>query len=213
MLAQAFGKLDPLQLFGGGLDERFVDDRSFLGERAQQCRVAQDVDEPRHAARVAKHDIAGRGLEDRSPIRAGDAQPMRDVLVRFALGEGAEMKAQPHALHQLREARRVELVRQLRLPGDDDAQQFFLLRLEPGQQAHLLEDLARQVLRLVDDEQDLLAGRVLLDHEVLDHRQQLDLLLAERLEAELDEQGLQKLDGRELRLADVREHDVARQTR
>jgi hypothetical protein len=44
---------------------------------------------------------------------------------------------------------------------------------------------------------DFLARGVLLDHnEVLEHRQQLDLLFAERLEAELDEQCLQELDGR-----------------
>ncbi len=102
-------------------------------------------------------------------------------------------------------------MRQLGLPRDDDAQQLLFLQLEAGQETHLLEHLARQILRFVDDEQNLLAGRVLLDHEVLDHRQQLDLALAERLEPELDEQGLQELDGRQLRLADVREHDVVRQ--
>ncbi len=102
-------------------------------------------------------------------------------------------------------------MRQLGLAREDDAQQLFLLRLETRQQAHFLEHLARQVLRFVDDEQDLLAGRVLLDHEVLEHRQQLDFAFAERLEAELDEQRLQELDGRELRLADVRQDDVGGQ--
>ncbi len=107
-----------------------------------------------------------------------------------------EMEAQPHALRELLQSRRVELARQLRLPRDDDAKELLLLSLEPGQEAHLLEHLAGQVLRFVDDEQDLLAGRVLLDHEVLEHREQLDLALAERLETELDEQRLEKLDRR-----------------
>jgi hypothetical protein len=133
------------------------------------------------------------------------------MYLRLALRERAQVEAQANALRQLLQARRVELVRQLGLARDDDAQQLLLLQLEPGEQPYLFEHLARQVLCFVDDEQDLLAGGVLLDHEVLQHREQLDLAHAERLEAELDEQGLQELDGRELRLADVREHDVFRQ--
>jgi hypothetical protein len=100
------------------------------------------------------------------------------------------MKAQPDALRELLQPRRVELVRQLRLAGDDDAQQLFLAQLETREETHLFEHLARQVLRLVEDEQNLLAGGVLLHHEVLEHREQLDLALAERLETELDEQRL-----------------------
>ena len=135
------------------------------------------------------------GVEDRAAAGARDGESMRDVLVRLTFRERAQVKAQAHALHELLQVRRVELVGKLRLAGDNDAQQLFLLELEPGQQAYFLEHLARQILRLVDDEEEPLPRRVLLDHVVLQHREQLDFPLAERLEAELDEQGLQELDG------------------
>ena len=211
MRAHPLGVLDPLQLLDGGFDQRVVDDGAFLGECAQQRRVAEDVDQPRDAARVAEDEVASGGLEDLSPFRAGDLEAVRDVFVRLALGKRAQMEPQTNALSELLQSRRIELVRQLRLARDDDAHQLLLAQLEAGEETHFFEHLARQVLRFVDDQQDLLAGRVLLDHEVFEHREQLDLALAERLETELDEQRLQELDGRKLRLADVREHDVVRQ--
>ena len=43
------------------------------------------------------------------------------------------------------------------------------MRLDAREQANLLENLARQVLRLVDDEQHFLAVRILLDQEHIEH--------------------------------------------
>ena len=68
--------------------------------------------------------------------------------------------------------------------------------------------LQRQILRLVDDQQHLAAGGVLLDEEAVEGRDQLGLLHLERREAELDQHGLQEFDGGDLGLVDLRDDDV-----
>jgi hypothetical protein len=108
-------------------------------------------------------------------------------------------------LHQFR---RVQLEVQFRLAGEDDAQHLVLGRLDPGQHPHFLQHLRRQVLRLVDDHQHLAVVGVLLDQELVQRGEDLRLLHLERLEAELDQQRLQELERRHLRLVDLRDDDV-----
>ena len=77
------------------------------------------------------------------------------------------MVAHRDALAQLAQAALVELLAQLRLADQHDLQELALVGLEVGEQAHLLEQLGLQVLRLVDEEHDVVAGLRLLEQEAV----------------------------------------------
>ena len=116
------------------------------------------------------------------------------------------MEAQAHALRELKQFGRIELVVELRLSGENDAQRLFLGGLDAGQHAHFLEHAVAEVLRLVDYQQHLAPADVLFHQELIQRRQDLRLLHVEGREAELHQDGLQKRRGRELGLVDLR-HD------
>ena len=82
------------------------------------------------------------------------------------------------------------------------------MRLDTGDQPNFFQDLGTQILRFVDDQHDLLVVRVLLDKEGVEHVEQLDLALIERLEAEFGQHRLQKLGRGQLGLRYDRENDV-----
>ena len=144
-------------------------------EGDHERRVAERVDEARHAAGVAEDDGHRLGREDLPAVRAGDLEPVQDVGLGLLRRQRREMEAQADALRELDQLRRVELLVELGLPGEDDPQHFLLGRLDAGEHADLLEHAVREVLRLVDDQQNLAAGRVLLDQELVERRDQLGL--------------------------------------
>ena len=82
---------------------------------------------------------------------------MLDVLLHLATVQRSEVKAQPHTLYELLEIRRIELVLEFGLAGQDDPQHFFLVRFDSRDHPHLLEHFTRQVLRLIDNQNDFLA--------------------------------------------------------
>ena len=181
---------------------------AVIVEGGHHRRVAQGVDQARHAARIAgdfRESVFGEYL---APVGAGDFEAMPDVGAQVVAGQRAQVEAQAHALHELDQLGRVELFVQLRLPGENDAHHLLLGGLDAGQQPDLLENLERQVLRFVDDQQHLAAGGVLLDEETVDGRDQLGLLHLEGREAELHEHRLQEFDRGDLGLVDLRDHDV-----
>ena len=113
------------------------------------------------------------------------------------------MKAQANALRELLELGRIELVIELGLARQNDAQHLVLGGLDAREQTHFLEHALRQVLRLIDHQHHLAASAVLLEQEIVERREQLRLLHVERLEAELHQHRLQELDRRHLRLVDA----------
>ncbi len=153
-------------------------------------------------------DREGVGFEELAFARTRDPQAVPDVLDRILVAQGSQVEAQPHALLELHEFGRVDLVAKLRLPGEDDMQYLLARRLHAREQADLLEHLVAQVLRLVDDQEHLASLRVLLDQELVERRQDFRLAHPERAVAELDQHGLQELDRRDLRLVELRDHDV-----
>ena len=118
------------------------------------------------------------------------------------------METQADALRELHQLRRIEFFVELGLAGENDAQHLLLRGLDAGQHADFLEHLQREVLRLVDDQQHLAAGGVLLDEEAVEGRDQLGLLHLEGREAELDQHRLQEFDRVDLGLVDLRDDDV-----
>jgi len=118
------------------------------------------------------------------------------------------VEAQADALRKLHELRRVQFLVEFGLARQDDAQHLVLGGLDAREHAHLFEDARREVLRLIDDQQDLAVRGVLLDQELVQGGEQFGLAHLEGLEAELHEHRLQELQGRHLRLVDLRDDDV-----
>ena len=148
------------------------------------------------------------GREELPAVRARDLEPVQDVGLGLFRRQRREVEAQADALHQLDQLRRVELLVELGLPGQDDPEHLLLRRLDAGEHPDLLEHAVREVLRLVHDQEDLASGRVLLDEELVQRRDQLGLAHLERREAELDQHGLEELDRGDLGLRDLRDDDV-----
>ena len=205
---RARGVFLPLQLVERLPHDLDVDRFQVAAERREHAGVAQRVGQARDAARVAEDQRERVRREDLAVPGAGHLEAMADVRAHLRLGQRAQVEAQPHALAQLDEVLGVELCVQLGLAREDDAQHLLLGRLDAGEQAHFLEHLVREVLRLVDDQQHLAAVRVLLDQEVVERGEQFGLAHAERAEPELRQQALQEFDRRDLRLVDLRDDDV-----
>ena len=82
---------------------------------------------------------------------------MIDVFTHFTAVKWSEVKPQTNTLHKLPETRFVEFVAQFGLSRENDAQHLLLVGLDSRNQANLFQDLAREILRLVDHEYDFLA--------------------------------------------------------
>ena len=95
---------------------------------------------------------------------------MADVVLGFLGRERVQMEARDHALRELLEFGALEHRAQLGLADEDDLQQLPLVGLEVGQQAQLLEHVGREHLRLVDDQDVVLADGVRLQKEVVERR-------------------------------------------
>ena len=141
-------------------------------------------------------------------MRARNLEAVQDVGLGFLRCQRRQVETQPDALHELYELGGIKLFVELGLSREDDAKHLFLRSLDAGRQADFLEDAVREVLRLVDDQHDLAAGRILLDQELVQRRDQLGLAHLERREAELDEHGLQEFDRGDLCLRDLRDDDI-----
>ena len=206
----ARGVLDPLQLAHRADDVRARDRAAIRGVGGHHRGIAQRIDQSRYAAAVAKHLGEGIGGENLAVSGSGDVQPVLNVAARFHLRQRMQVEPQPHALHELGELGRVELVVELGLSGENDPQHLVLGGLHARQQADFLQHAHGEVLCLIDDQQHLAPGGVLLDQEVVDRADELGLAHLEGREAELHQHRLQEVDGRYLRLVDLRHHHVRR---
>ena len=206
----ARGIFDPLQLTHRADDVRARDRAAIRGVGGHHGGIAQGVDQPRYAAAVAKHLGKRIGGENLAVPGSGNLQPVLNVAVRFRLRQRLQVEPQPHALHELRELGRVELVVELGLSGENDPQHLVLGGLHTRQQADFLQHAHGEVLRFIDNQQHLAAGGVLFDQEVVDRADELGFAHLEGREAELHQHRLQEIDGRYLGLVDLRHHHVRR---
>src|ERR1039458_4356542 len=62
---------------------------------------------------------------------------------------------------------------ELRLADEDDLEEFLFVGLEIGEKADLLEHLKGEVLRLIDDEHDVPAGRDAGEENFIDLRDEI----------------------------------------
>ena len=127
---------------------------------AEHDAIAEQVDPARHAARELVDPLQRLVVERDRPRHAGDREAMADVVLGFLGRERVQVEARDHALGELLEVRALEHRAQLGLADQDDLQQLPLVGLEVGEKAQLLEHLGREHLRLVDDEDVVLADGV-----------------------------------------------------
>ena len=142
--------------------------------------------------------------------RAGDARAVADVGKRLALSQRFEVIAAGDALRKLAQFLLCQHFAQLRLADQDDLQQLLGFGLEIGQQAHLLEHVGREVLRLVDHQHHAPASAVRIEQEVreeVDERLDAALGAGRHLHVQLVADGEQEFRGRDARVQDQR--DVA----
>ncbi len=150
----------------------------------------------------------GTGEEVRHLPAARHAQAVADVGRRLLGGERPQVPAQRDALIQLRERGIEKQLGQLRLSHQDEAQELLGVGLEVREEAELLEDLDRDRLRLVDDD-DRQASRLALGQEVHVERVGQGGLRATRgRHPELPDDALEELLGRQRRIEDVGDRHV-----
>src|SRR4029077_12873339 len=92
------------------------------GKSSHQCGITQSVDETRHPAGIAE-DLGKAVFGEYLPIRGTrNFETVLYVRAHFRRGQGRQMKSQAYALRELYQLRRVQLLIELGLAGQDDAQ-------------------------------------------------------------------------------------------
>ena len=114
------------------------------------------------------------------------------------------MVADGDALAQLAQAMFIEPVAQFRLSHQDDLQQFAFIGFQIGKQAHLFEQLPRQILRLVNNQDGVLAIFDLLQEEAVDFGHRFQAVQALDLQIQLHGDGFDELIGVQDRIENER---------
>ena len=162
------------------LDHRDVDHVPAVRVGAEHDAIAEQVDAPRHPARNLVDALQRLAVERDRPRHAGDREAVANVVLGLLGRERLQVKARDDALRELLEVGPLEHRAQLGLADQDDLQELALVGLEVRQQAQLLEHLGRELLRLVDDQDVVLADCVRLQQEVVEG---VDIGLDRRLAA------------------------------
>src|SRR5262249_17959499 len=140
---------------------------------------------------------------------ARDGETVRHVRACGFAIERLELVADRHALVELTQRGRAQLPLQLELSDENDLKQLFLVGLEVGQDADLLEHGERQGLCLVDDEHRARLQRNQTEEEIVqrvdqrllaDAREPAGLRVLARDDAEVLENPLQQVLLREKRV-------------
>ena len=165
---------------------------------AQQRAIADGVDQPRDAPGVAMDGANRPAIED-GPALARHAQAVMDVGPRLALRERLEVIARGHALGELAQVGSGQELPQLRLPDENHLQELLARRLQIRQEPDLLQDLAAEILGLVDDDHRPPAPRVRVEQVAVERiAEHLEACgLARMLDVQLLAHSGQQLDGGE----------------
>src|SRR5690606_3973978 len=117
--------------------------------------------------------------------------------------------AHADALAQLAQTALVELAVELGLTQQQDLDQLLAARLEIREQAHLLERVLRERLRLVDDQEDAPAPLLLLEQEPVELAHQVAAAQTFGGQTELGADRLQQLDGAAARIEEEGDLELA----
>ncbi len=158
--------------------------------------------------------LALRARREQVVVRACDARAMADIGDRLVLLQRLEVVAARDALRELAQLRPREHFAQLRLADQDDLQELLRRGLEVREQAHLLQHVGVEVLRLVHHQHDAPAAAVGVEQEVReDVDQRLDAASGalRYLHVQLVADREQELGGRDARIQDQRDVAMRRQ--
>ena len=170
----------------------------------QQRPVAQHIEQAGHAAAQAidPADQTVREELPRSCGNTGNLEAVPEIGGDLRLVQRSEVIAGDDPLRQLAQIRSLQHPGQFRLTQQDDLQQFALVGLQVGEQAHLLQHVDREILCLVDDQHRMSAPGVGVEQvavEAID--EDLDAGIAGRkVNAEFDAEARQQLLHGQLRV-------------
>ena len=136
-----------------------VDKLTVGDEGLDQAGVTHVIELARQAAGEGVDQAEG-GL---GKERAGSArlpEVVLDVAGALLRGEGGQVGAETDALGDGGEALQLQRATQFRLPGEDERERRAGIHVEVEEKAHFLQHGASQQMRLVDDDDRLLAGVV-----------------------------------------------------
>jgi len=134
----------------------------------EQRLVTNGIDQPGNAVAVTKNPPERRTGEMGCALRAGQFEPVLDVLDHLSPVQRLEMITHRDALAKLAKTRAVEPGAQFRLPHQDDLQQLAVVQFEIRQQPHLFEQFVGEILRLVNDQHHVLALLDLIEQKIVD---------------------------------------------
>ncbi len=185
-----------------------IDVAHFFRVADEQTPVAQRIDHARHAPRELVDGAHGFLVKLHLAPPAGDMEPVGDVVQGFFLGKRLQVIPRGNTLVELAQVLEREHLAQLGLTDEDDLDQLLLLRLEVREEADLLENLRRKVLRFVDDKHAVLTPRRLLQQVLIQPLDQFKGVVALRVDPELAVDLLEQLDGVKRRVEDERDLGV-----
>src|SRR5437762_669767 len=174
-------------------DDLLADLLHALRVAHEERHVAEVVDLPRRPAREVEDELDRLLGEELVPLPR-HLQPVRDVVRRVRVVEGVQVVAEGDPLVQVLHA--PHLHRELRRADEQEGHEEPLGRLEVQQQPELLEHrVVLDQLRLVDDHHAVASGLVVPVEGVVQHVEELRLVLLRRLDAELVEDLAEEVRG------------------
>src|SRR6266436_6482448 len=178
------------EIAGDTFDHLLVNHRDPGHVPLEQRVVAESIDQPGRAARKSM-DRGDGARRERHPRRSAQPEAMLDVGLRALRIEVVQPVFHGHALRQ----RRIELqvLLDLRQPEEDQVEQLPFRDFQVEQPAELLHQLpGGEHLRLVDQDHRLLAGFVDADQPLVELAEQGELVLAGRVDAQLQGDALEQ---------------------
>src|SRR6476661_5261022 len=122
------------------------------------------------------HGLNGSGLKNLLSAATGDAKPLGDVAVSLQECQRASFGPQSNALAKLPKLSIVHFHFQLRLTREDDLEELCICSLEVTQEPNLFEHFERQILSLIDDQDNTVSTLILLKQPMIELDQHAALL-------------------------------------
>ena len=178
------------QFANGPRHHPVIDAVAALDKTREQRLVANRVDEARDAPAVTENPPHRRGGEGRQPASAGQRQPVLNVLPDLGVRQRVQMITHRDALPQLAELVAVQAVAQFRLSHQNNLQQLAVVGFDVGNQPHLFQQILRQILRLVHDQDRFPAGQSLFQQKISEAGHRFHPVSALHFQAEFGGDGL-----------------------
>jgi len=192
------------QFVNGARHHAVVDAVAALDKAREKGLVANRVDEARNAPAVSENPPHRRSGEGRQPARARQREAVLNVLADLGARQRIQMIPHGDALAELTQLMAVQTVAQFRLAHQDDLQQFAVVRFDVGNQPHLFQQILRQILRLVHNQDRFFAGQSLFQQKVGDASHRFHPILAFHFESKFGGDGFHQFIAAHHRVQDQR---------